>query len=432
MNATPQAQLRRAAVAGRPDPGCALPARCPADDRGGRTRQRSPISSARASPTFRIARPLESFGTAHHLSRNSGRRPPRWPPGCRRRGCSKGDRVAIMLPNVMAYPAILFGVLAAGCTVVNVNPLYTARELTHQLKDPAPGCSSCSRISATRSRRPAAIWRSSAIVVVSARRSPRAQGRDRQPRLAAREEGREALHLPQAVVLPDRSGGGRARRRRSRSRSRSTTSPSCNIPAGRPASPRAPSLLHRNVAANVAQSEAWMRPFFGERPDHVMVTALPLYHIFALTVCALLMTRLGACQLLIANPRDIEGFVKTLKTRPFTLMSGVNTLYNALANHPDIERGRLLRGGAVRLRRDGDPGGRRQALEGASPASRSSRATGCRRPRRSSAPTRSTSRSSPARSAIPLPSTDVSIRDADGGVGAARASAASSASRVRR
>jgi long-chain acyl-CoA synthetase len=95
-------------------------------------------------------------------------------------------------------------------------------------------------------------------------------------------------------------------------------------------------LLHRNVAANVAQAEAWMRPFFGERTDHVMVTALPLYHIFALTVCALLMTRLGACQLLIANPRDIPGFVKTLKTRPFTLMSGVNTLYNALANHPDI------------------------------------------------------------------------------------------------
>jgi long-chain acyl-CoA synthetase len=96
-------------------------------------------------------------------------------------------------------------------------------------------------------------------------------------------------------------------------------------------------LLHRNVAANVAQSEAWMRPYFGDRTDHVMVTALPLYHIFALTVCALMMTRMGACQLLIANPRDIPGFIKTLKTRPFSLMSGVNTLYNALANHPDIK-----------------------------------------------------------------------------------------------
>ena len=97
-------------------------------------------------------------------------------------------------------------------------------------------------------------------------------------------------------------------------------------------------LLHRNVAANVIQCEAWMRPFFGDREDHLMVTALPLYHIFALTVCAMLMTRIGGCQLLIANPRDIPGFVKTLQKSRITLMSGLNTLYNALANAPGIEK----------------------------------------------------------------------------------------------
>ena len=96
-------------------------------------------------------------------------------------------------------------------------------------------------------------------------------------------------------------------------------------------------LLHRNVAPNVMQCEAWMVPYFGDRSDHVMVTALPLYHIFALTACALLMLKIGGCQLLITNPRDIPGFVKTLKTRPFTLISGVNTLYNALAHAPGIE-----------------------------------------------------------------------------------------------
>ena len=96
-------------------------------------------------------------------------------------------------------------------------------------------------------------------------------------------------------------------------------------------------LLHRNVAANVEQLYVWMRGYIGERPDHVMVTALPLYHIFAFTVCGMLMARIGACQLLIANPRDIAGFVKTLKSRPFTLMSGVNTLYNALANNPGLK-----------------------------------------------------------------------------------------------
>jgi long-chain acyl-CoA synthetase len=79
-----------------------------------------------------------------------------------------------------------------------------------------------------------------------------------------------------------------------------------------------------------------MRPFFGERQDHVMVTALPLYHIFGLTVCSLLMTKIGGCQLLIANPRDIKGFVATLKKSRITLMSGVNTLYNALAHAPGI------------------------------------------------------------------------------------------------
>jgi long-chain acyl-CoA synthetase len=96
-------------------------------------------------------------------------------------------------------------------------------------------------------------------------------------------------------------------------------------------------LLHRNVAANVEQFYLWMRGYIGDRPDHVMVTALPLYHIFALTLCGLLMARIGASMLLIANPRDIPGFVKTLKSRPFTLMAGLNTLYNALANHPDIK-----------------------------------------------------------------------------------------------
>jgi long-chain acyl-CoA synthetase len=95
-------------------------------------------------------------------------------------------------------------------------------------------------------------------------------------------------------------------------------------------------LTHRNVAANVLQCETWMRAGgLGQRAE-IAVTALPLYHIFALTACCLVMVRLGSCLLLIANPRDLDGFVKTLKTRPFTCMSGVNTLYNALARHPGI------------------------------------------------------------------------------------------------
>jgi long-chain acyl-CoA synthetase len=100
-------------------------------------------------------------------------------------------------------------------------------------------------------------------------------------------------------------------------------------------------LTHRNVAANVQQAGLWLEwvlepPLGRSDYQHVMVTALPLYHIFALTCCCLFMLRIGAKSLLIANPRDIPGFVKTLKTSRFTLFSGVNTLYNALANHPEI------------------------------------------------------------------------------------------------
>ena len=93
-------------------------------------------------------------------------------------------------------------------------------------------------------------------------------------------------------------------------------------------------LLHRNVAANVAQAIAWVRPLVAGK--HVMVTALPLYHIFGLTSCCLLVTRIGGCCLMIANPRDIAGFVKTLRKSRFTMFSGVNTLYAALADNKDF------------------------------------------------------------------------------------------------
>ena len=95
-------------------------------------------------------------------------------------------------------------------------------------------------------------------------------------------------------------------------------------------------LLHRNVAANVAQIDVWMRPFVNAEAQHVIVTALPLYHISALTGCCLFACRIGTLQILIANPRDIPAFIKTLKARPFTGLLLVNTLYNALANHSQI------------------------------------------------------------------------------------------------
>ncbi len=252
------------------------------------------------------------------------------------KGLGKGDRVAIMLPNVMAYPAILFGVLTAGLTVVNVNPLYTARELVHQLRDSGarilfvlenfghtaqealPNLALDAVVVVT----PGDLMGLKGVIVNAVSRHVKKAVKPynllgRIPFKTVLAAGRKAPPKP-VTIAPDDVAF-------------------LQYTGGTTGVAKGAVLLHRNVAANVEQLYVWMRGYIGERPDHVMVTALPLYHIFALTVCGMLMARIGACQLLIANPRDIAGFVKTLKSRPFTLMSGVNTLYNALANNPGLK-----------------------------------------------------------------------------------------------
>ncbi len=248
----------------------------------------------------------------------------------------KGDRVAIMLPNVMAYPSILFGVLISGLTVVNVNPLYTARELTHQLKDSGARVlfvleNFCHTVQEALPNldldevvvvTPGDLMGLKGLIInfVSRRvkkavKPYRLLGSATFDSIVQAHRGKSVKAVaiaPDDVAFLQYTGG--------------TTGVA-----------KGAILLHRNVAANLEQVRVWMKDYIGDRPDHVMVAALPLYHIFALTLSALLMCRLGGCQLLIANPRDIAGFIKTLKSRPFTLMSGVNTLYNALANNPGIK-----------------------------------------------------------------------------------------------
>ncbi|QFU17231.1 AMP-binding protein [Microvirga thermotolerans] len=252
-------------------------------------------------------------------------------------GLRKGDRVAIMLPNVMAYPAVLFGILLAGGTVVNVNPLYTAREFAHQVSDAGArflfvlenfGATVEEALPETHLERVVLVTPGDLLGLKGA-----------VVNLVSRYVKRSVkpFSLPKAVTFRSVLSEGAARR----------LEPVAVTPddiaflqytGGTTGVAKGAVLLHRNVAANVLQCEAWMRPFFGERDDHIMVAALPLYHIFGLTVCALLMARIGGCMLLIANPRDIAGFVKTLQSRRITLMSGVNTLYNALAHAPGIEK----------------------------------------------------------------------------------------------
>jgi long-chain acyl-CoA synthetase len=251
-------------------------------------------------------------------------------------GCRKGDRVAIMLPNVMAYLPILFGALSAGMTVVNVNPLYTPRELAQQLTDSGARVLFVLENFGATVEEALPTVKLDRIVVVAPGDLLGLKGTVVNAVSRYIKKAVPPFSVPACLTF----GAVIAARRRAPAQPVTVTLDDVaflQYTGGTTGTPKGAILLHRNVAANVAQCEAWMRPFLGERADHVMVTALPLYHIFALTVCALLMTRLGACQLLIANPRDLTGFVKTLRRRPFSLMSGVNTLYNALANHPDIQ-----------------------------------------------------------------------------------------------
>lgn len=253
-----------------------------------------------------------------------------------RQGLQKGDRVALMMPNVLAYPVALAGVLLGGFTVVNVNPLYTARELVHQLTDSGAKILvvlenfahtveealpklSLQRVVITT---PGDLMGFKGHIVNAVSRYVKKAVKPHAIASAitfkaALADGRSAPPKRVPVTLDDIAF--------------------LQYTGGTTGVAKGAILTHRNVASNVAQIEAWIRPSLGERPDHVMVTALPLYHIFALTCCGMFMMRIGACQLLIANPRDIPGFVKTLKSRPFTLFSGVNTLYNALANAPGIK-----------------------------------------------------------------------------------------------
>ena len=255
------------------------------------------------------------------------------------KGFAKGDRIAIMSPNLLAYPVALFGALVGGYTVVNVNPLYTPRELTHQLNDSGA--------------RVLVVLENFAHVVEQA-------WPDLKLDLVLVAAPGDLMGFKGAIVnfvsryvrkaVPKYSLPGAVPFAQALSEGRGKTLKPVNVTGddlaflqytgGTTGVAKGAMLSHRNVATNVEQSRAWLGSE-ASSPDGlppVMVTALPLYHIFALTACCMYTLRVGGCALLIANPRDIDGFVKTLASHRFTRMSGVNTLYNALIHHPDIKK----------------------------------------------------------------------------------------------
>jgi long-chain acyl-CoA synthetase len=251
-------------------------------------------------------------------------------------GLQKGARVAIMMPNVMAYPATLFGTLLGGFAVVNVNPLYTARELTHQLND--SGAEAIIVLENFAHVVQEALPQTGVKKVVVAKAGDLLGLKGAIVSFVAKYVKKvvPGWSIPQAVPFAEVIAMGAKAGLRPVAVSHDDVA-FLQYTGGTTGVAKGATLTHRNVSANIAQCDAMLGWAITKDQNNVMVTALPLYHIFALTCCCMFMVKIGAACLLIANPRDIPGFIKILKSTRFTLMSGVNTLYNALANHPEIK-----------------------------------------------------------------------------------------------
>ena len=252
-------------------------------------------------------------------------------------GMSPGDRVAVMMPNVLQNPIAIFAILRAGFTVVNTNPLYTPRELSHQLND-----------SGTRV----------IIVMENFCHTLEKVIADSPIEHVITTQLGDMLHFPKSLIvnlvvkyikkmvpaftLPQRVTFKQALRLGSAQPHRKVQLTHDDIAflqytGGTTGVAKGAMLTHGNMTANMQQASAWIRNVVEENKE-VIITALPLYHIFSLTANCLTFMKVGALNYLITNPRDMPGFVKELQGLRFTALTGVNTLFNGLMNTPGFER----------------------------------------------------------------------------------------------
>jgi long-chain acyl-CoA synthetase len=255
------------------------------------------------------------------------------------RGLKRGARVAIMMPNVLQYPVAIAGILRAGCTVVNVNPLYKPRELEFQLADAgAEAIIVLENFAAVLQEALPSTPVKHVVVASLGDMLGQVKGTLVNAVVRYIKKMVPAYAIPAAIMFNDALATGRE----------SGFTPAAIEPddiaflqytGGTTGLAKGAMLTHRNLVANVLQVEAWNQPMVDLPPktDHlIIVTALPLYHIFALTACFLLGVRTGGVCLLIPNPRDIAGLIKELRSYKVNMFPAVNTLYNALLHHPDF------------------------------------------------------------------------------------------------
>ena len=251
-------------------------------------------------------------------------------------GLKKGARIALMMPNVLQHPVASAAALRAGYAVVNVNPLYTPRELKHQLTD--SGAEAIIVLENFANTVAEVVGQTSVKHIIVASMGDLLGFKGVIVNFVVRRVKKmvPAFSLPKAVSFNDALANGRQL-----TLNKPTLGPDdvafLQYTGGTTGLSKGATLLHRNIVANVLQNDAWLQPALN-KPPHVesllVVCALPLYHIFALTACFLLAVRAGGCNLLIPNPRDLPGFVKELKKYKVNSFPAVNTLYNGLLNTP--------------------------------------------------------------------------------------------------
>lgn len=252
-------------------------------------------------------------------------------------GLKKGDRVALMMPNLLQYPIALFGILRAGMIVVNVNPLYTPRELEHQLND--SGASAIVIVSNFAHTLEKVVAKTQVKHVILTRLGDQlAPAKGTLVNFVVKYIKRMVpkYHLPDAISFRSALHEG-YRMQYVRPDIINDDLAFLQYTGGTTGVAKGAMLTHRNMQANLEQTKATYGSLLKEGKETV-VTALPLYHIFALTVNCMLFIDLGGANLLITNPRDIPGLVKELSKVRFTAITGVNTLFNAMLNDEDFQK----------------------------------------------------------------------------------------------
>lgn len=249
----------------------------------------------------------------------------------------KGERVAIMMPNLLQYPIAVFGILQAGGVVVNVNPLYTPRELAHQLKDSgATAIVVLENFAHTLEKALSQTAIKQVIVATMGDMLGWIKGTAFNFMLRKVKKMVKPFNIPNAISFREALSQGK--------KQRFTPVPLAledlallQYTGGTTGIAKGAMLTHGNIVANMQQAGEWIKANLVEGKEEV-VTPLPLYHIFSLTVNIMIFAKVGSKNILITNPRDIGGLIKVLKKNCVTVLSGVNTLFNALIHHPDFAK----------------------------------------------------------------------------------------------